>query len=284
MDSKSSVGMTDHYVSIDRLRIRYLQEGAGHAVVFLHGASIGSSADVFRRNLGPFARAGFRAIAFDLPGFGLSEVGNDLSLGYQRAAVTKFIAALGLERPAIIAHSRSGAIAVELGLAEPESFSHLVVLGTGSLLPPLADDVEGRYAQVAKRVDREMAQSEPTLEDIARLMRADLFHPELVTPEEIALRHSRSIGRVFEVFTARAQERGGSAPSVPLWKRLTEIKAPLLLIYGRNDRAHAAERTELFKRLQPSLNLHLVDQCKHMISWDTEQELYRLAIPFIRAG
>jgi pimeloyl-ACP methyl ester carboxylesterase len=53
----------DKFVTIDNLRIRYIEEGQGPAVIFLHGASIGSSADVFIRNLAPLARAGFRAIA-----------------------------------------------------------------------------------------------------------------------------------------------------------------------------------------------------------------------------
>lgn len=284
MDTGLTHDLADRYVSIDGLRMRYLEQGAGRPVLFMHGASLGSSADVFRRNLGAFAKAGLHAIAFDLPGYGLSEVGGDLSLACQRRSVPKFIAALGLQKPAIVAHSRSGAIAVQLALAEPERYSHLVVLGTGSLLPPLPDDVEGRYAQVARRVDREMTAAEPTIEDTRRLMQADLFHTELVTPEELALRHRRSIGRVFEVFSARAKESDGEASSAPLWKRMLELKIPLLLIYGRNDRAHAADRAELFKRTHPALNLHVVDECKHMVPWDAADALYRLGIPFIQGN
>jgi pimeloyl-ACP methyl ester carboxylesterase len=282
MGVKQAIDAADRYALVDGLRIRYLEAGAGHPVLFLHGASLGSSADVFRRNLGPFARAGLRSVAFDLPGYGLSEIGNDLSLAYQRTLVPKFIDVLGLAKPALVAHSRSGAIAVELALAEPERYSHLVVLGTGSLLPSLPDDAEGRYAQVAQRVDRQMALGEPSLEDTSKLMQADLFHTELATPEEIALRHSRSIGKPFETFTARVQERADAAASVPLWKRMLELKLPLLLIYGRNDRAHAADRGALLKSMQPSLRLYIVDECKHMVPWDAEETLYRLAIPFIR--
>ena len=64
----------DKFVTVDGLKLRYIEEGSGPSVLFLHGASLGSSADVFRRNLGPFAQAGFRAVAFDYPGFGLSDV------------------------------------------------------------------------------------------------------------------------------------------------------------------------------------------------------------------
>ena len=285
MDTHLATLAADKYITVDGLRLRYIEEGSGQPVLLMHGASLGSSADVFRRNLGPLAKAGLRAIAYDFPGYGLSEVGSDLSLNYQTASVPKFIDALGLKKPALIAHSRSGGMAVQLALKEPERYSHLVVLGTGTLLPPLPEDVEGRYAQVAQRVDREMAVTEPTLDDTKKLMQADLFHIEMVTPEELALRHSRSIGKAFQTFTARANaggEGGGGQPPVPLWKRMLDLKIPLLLIFGRNDRAHAGDRAELFKKMHPELNLHIVEDCKHMVPWDAEQEVYRLAIPFIK--
>ena len=43
-----------------------------------------------------------------------------------------------------------------------------------------------------------MAQAEPTIEDTRKLLEANLFHHELITPEELALRHARSIGKAFE--------------------------------------------------------------------------------------
>jgi 4,5:9,10-diseco-3-hydroxy-5,9,17-trioxoandrosta-1(10),2-diene-4-oate hydrolase len=287
MDTHLATMTADKYVTIDGLKIRYLEEGSGTPVLFLHGASLGSSADVFRRNLPNFAKAGLRAIAFDFPGYGLSEVGDDLSLGYQTNTVPKFMDALGFGKAALVAHSRSGGQAVQLASKEPQRYSHIVVLGTGGLLPPLPEDVEGRYNQVAARVDRQMAETEPKPEDTKKLMQADLFHTDLVTPQELALRHSRSVGRAFETFTKRARsEEGaggsGAQPAVPVWRRMLDLKIPVLLIYGREDRAHAGERAELFKKMHPEINLHIMNGCKHMVPWDAEQEVYRLAIPFIK--
>jgi len=212
MDTRPTPRPVDKYVTVDGLRMRYIEEGQGHPVLLMHGASLGSSADVFIRNLAPLARAGLRPMAFDFPGYGLSEVGADLSLAYQRNSVPRFIDALGLGKVALIAHSRSGAIAVQLALKEPERYTHLMVLGTGTLMPPLPEDVEGRYAQVAQRVDRQMAVTEPTPEDTKKLMQADLYHTELATSDEVALRHSRSVGKAFETFVARANAPEGGSP------------------------------------------------------------------------
>jgi 4,5:9,10-diseco-3-hydroxy-5,9,17-trioxoandrosta-1(10),2-diene-4-oate hydrolase len=284
MDTHLMTKPQDKYVAVEGLRMRYIEEGAGPAVLLMHGASLGSSADVFLRTLAPLARAGLRPIAFDFPGYGLSEVGADLSLAYQRDSVPKFMAALGLDKAAVIAHSRSGAIAVQLARKDPARYTKLMVLGTGTLLPPLPDDVEGRYAAVAQRVDQQMAQTEPTLADTRKLMEADLFHTDMVTPEELALRHSRSIGPAFATFVKRsaAPEGGGGAQGVPLWQQMLELKLPLLLLYGRNDRAHAADRAALFKTMHPELDLRVVDNCKHMVPWDAADEVIRLAVPFLK--
>ena len=48
----------DKFVQVDGLKTRYIEDGKGPAAILLHGASLGSSADVFERNLRPLAMAG----------------------------------------------------------------------------------------------------------------------------------------------------------------------------------------------------------------------------------
>ena len=67
MDTVAEARTEDRFVTVEGLKLRYIERGTGPAVILLHGASLGSSADVFLRNLGPLADAGFRAIAFDQP-------------------------------------------------------------------------------------------------------------------------------------------------------------------------------------------------------------------------
>ena len=156
MSSDTLTRVKDKFVTVDGLDTRYIEEGDGPPVLLLHGASLGSSADVFIRNLAPLARAGFRAIAFDQPGFGLTGTPADHSPAYRRDFVPKFMDALGLKRAALVGHSQAGNPAVQLALKEPARYSHVIVLGTGSLLPPLdgAGDVEGAAQQ---RLERRMA-------------------------------------------------------------------------------------------------------------------------------
>lgn len=286
MSAELAQEVRNKYVTVDGLKLRYIEEGEGPAVLLLHGASLGSSADVFRRNLPPLARAGFRAIAFDQPGFGLSDVPEDLSAAYRKKTMPKFADALGLKKVALVGHSQAGNPAVQLALETPERYSHVVVLGTGSLLPPIETGKSDRGGEAQHRLERRMAQSEPTIEDTRKLLQENLYHQELITPEELSLRHSQSVGRNFAAFVARTEAAEAAPPKPdskpPLWQRLKDLRMPLLMIFGRNDRAHAADRAAMLKDKYPQLQIHVVDGCKHLVPWDAADAFIRLAVPFLK--
>jgi pimeloyl-ACP methyl ester carboxylesterase len=160
------------------------------------------------------------------------------------------------------------------------------VLGTGSLLPPLeagGTKVGGREGAAQARLEERMVRQEPTLDDTRALLEANLFNHDLITDEELQLRHQSSVGPCFEQFVRRhaAGGEGGGKQAVPLWQRLVELKMPLLLIYGRNDRARAEERAKALKERYPQLNLHFAEGCKHLVPWDAADLFHRLAIPFL---
>jgi pimeloyl-ACP methyl ester carboxylesterase len=288
MSSDTLTRVHDKFVTVDGLNTRYIEEGpedsAYPPVLLLHGASLGSSADVFIRNLGPLARAGLRVIAFDQPGFGLTDVPADHSPAYRRDFIPKFMDALGLSRAALVGHSQAGNPAVQLALKEPARYSHVIVLGTGSLLPPIdgAGDIETAAQQ---RLERRMAHQEPSIEDTRKLLEANLFHHDLITEDELALRHARSIGQNFDAFVERnrqAESAPAKEPKTPMWQRLSEVQVPLLLIFGREDRARACDRAILLKQKSPHLDIHIVPNCKHLVPWDAAEDFVRLSIPVLK--
>jgi len=95
-----AVKTNDLFVTVDGLNTRYFEEGpseerGGVPAIMLHGSSLGSSADVFRRNVAALGKQG-RAIAFDLPGLGLAERPRDFD--YTWTGLGRWTGAAGYRR------------------------------------------------------------------------------------------------------------------------------------------------------------------------------------------
>ena len=270
----------DKFVQVDGLKTRYMEEGSGPAVILLHGASLGSSADVFTRNLSPLARAGLRVIAYDQPGFGLTDSPSDYSLAYRRRFIMMFMDALALERAALVGHSQAGSMAVALAFDYPRRISKVLILGTGSLLPP----APGAQKQQGAREGEEGTPTEPTLEQTRALLEHNLYNHQLITPEALELRQRMSIGKNFAAFLKRSQAGqagGGAKAAKPMWQRLVDLPCPLLMIFGKNDHGNAFERALLLKEQFPQIDLHIFDHCKHLVQWDVMDEFHKLAARFL---
>ncbi len=268
----------DQFVQVDGLKTRYTEQGSGPAVILLHGASLGSSADVFTRNLRSLADAGLRAIAYDQPGFGLTDNPTDYTVAYRRRFIMMFMDALRLERAALVGHSQAGAMAVSLAFDHPLRISKVMILGTGSLLPPAPTAQKG-----GPREGEEGTAAEPTLEQTRALLEHNLYNHRLITPEELDLRQRMSIGKNFQAFLKRGQaaQGGGAKDAKPMWQRLVELPCPLLMMFGKEDRGQAFERATLLKEKYPQLDLRIVEGCKHLVQWDAMDEFHHVATRFL---
>ena len=265
--------MSPKRIRVDGLKVRYFEAGEGAPVLLLHGASLGSSADVWARNLVPLAAHRLRVIAPDLPGFGETDNPADVSLSYRRKFVLAFMDALKLERAALVGHSQAGRIALDLALSHPARVSKVVVLATGSLLPERAE-AEGEEGGAA----------EPTLADTRALLESNLYNKALATPAEVELRHAMSVGKNFDAFQARQAAKSGGGKGGPPWQRVAQCPVPLLMLYGENDRADAARRARKAKELNPALNLQLLPRSAHLLHWDAADEFAQRAGLFLQGG
>jgi len=263
----------ERFIEVDGQRARYFEEGSGPATLLLHGASLGSSADVWAGNLHELASHGLRVIAPDLPGFGMSDNPEDTSVGFRAKFVVALMDELRIDRAHVVGHSQSGQIAVRLALSQPHRVGRIVVLGTASMLPPVEEaSDEGDEAETGP----------PTHEQIREQLLATTYDASKVTSEAVALRHRMSTGKNFDAFLARRAAKASEKKkdSKPLWQRLDEVKVPMRLIYGRQDRA-AERRAALARERYPSIDLHLIDRCRHLVQWDAPARMASLVGEFL---
>jgi pimeloyl-ACP methyl ester carboxylesterase len=107
--------------------------GTGPPVVLLHQTP--RSWDEYRDVLPLLAARGYRALAFDTPGFGSSApLPAEPTIERWAAALGSAVDALSLGRSALVGHHTGGVIAVELAAQDPERVAALVLSST-----PLTD-------------------------------------------------------------------------------------------------------------------------------------------------
>jgi len=114
------------------LGVRVIECGDPDAppVVLLSGW--GGCVYLYRKNLPALAAAGWRAIAVDLKGQGLSDKPSDpleYSSPKMTAHVLEILDALGLTRVRLIGQSMAGKIAANVALVAPERVERLVLIG-----------------------------------------------------------------------------------------------------------------------------------------------------------
>ncbi|MFN0148501.1 MAG: alpha/beta fold hydrolase [Dehalococcoidia bacterium] len=115
--------------SLDGVRVHYVEEGEGAAIVLLHG--FGASTFSWRHII-PLLAANHRVIAMDLPGFGFSDRNSSIVLGQQRQAerVAALMAHLGVATATVVGHSMGGAIAQRLAVTFPGRVDRLILLAS----------------------------------------------------------------------------------------------------------------------------------------------------------
>lgn len=102
--------------------------GEGRPLILLHQAPMASGQ--FDNVMVPLARRGFRAIAIDMPGFGMSDPTPDTpTVGDYARVVPAVLDHLGLERAAVLGHHTGALAATEAAILYPQRVSALIING-----------------------------------------------------------------------------------------------------------------------------------------------------------
>lgn len=157
------IGFMDYRQVREVADIKYLEEGQGTPILFLHG--IGGGAHVFEPQLDHFGRQ-YRAIAWEMPGYAGSAPLPLVTMEALAASLGGFIRALGLDRPILVGHSLGGMIVQRL-LAEAPHIARAVVLSQTSPVFGARDPAWAENFIASKLGPLDAGQSMPQLADDA---------------------------------------------------------------------------------------------------------------------
>lgn len=113
-------------IATTRGRIGYLEAGSGDAtpIIFLHG--VGSDKSVWRPQLDHFGKSR-RAVAFDYPGYGESDLVDGASRDDFAASILTAMNALGIAQAHVCGLSLGGVIAIAMHAAAPQCCASLII-------------------------------------------------------------------------------------------------------------------------------------------------------------
>lgn len=262
-----------------KYRLHYHEAGEGDPLVLLHGSGPGVSAwSNFARNIPVFAET-FRTVAPDMPGFGNSER-PDFDRAYPRVAadaVLRLLDALGIEKANLLGNSMGGYVSLEFALAYPDRANRLVLMGPGGL----AVNILGpEQSEGARRLTEFM--TNPSREAMEAWVDTMVANKKVVSPELIDERLANALKpgaleSAMAIFMSLAQY----PEAVPLWARAKDIKAPVLITWGRDDRMLPVEGALFGFRQLKNAELHIFSKCGHWAQVERKADFERLVIDFL---
>ena len=248
----------------------YSDEGAGPAVVFVHG--IGSRRQVWRK-LAAALSPNFRCISYDLRGHGDSPI-TPVPFGLDDlvADLERLRARLGLEKIHIAGHSLGGMIGPAYARSYPGRVASIALLSTAAFR------TEDDRAKVNAVIDAMVAKGiGPVLDTLTARWFTDKFAAEY--PEIIDNRKRQVIDTPPEVFINVFRIYADTEMSP--W--LHEIEAPCLVLTGENDGGCNPRLNRQIADALPNSQLVILDGLKHAILIEAAERVIAHLKPFLAA-
>jgi pimeloyl-ACP methyl ester carboxylesterase len=258
--------MQDRFIDIGPVRTRYRLAGSnGSWVVLLHG--IGCSVLEWSRNIEALAAAR-RVVALDLPGCGLTDkpAGGDYSIAGLTRFVLDFMQALDIAAAHLAGNSLGGRLALECAIVAPERVASLVLADPAGMQRretlmefrlatlPLLGELFTLPSRVGTRMLWRKAFAQP-----------EAFVTDELVSTKLALARQPGAQAAFLKTLRGFLDFGGFRPALvaELQRALPGIRAPALVIWGREDRFVPAHHADALRRGLRKVDVQLWDRCGH---------------------
>ncbi|HEX6718609.1 MAG TPA: alpha/beta hydrolase [Pyrinomonadaceae bacterium] len=229
----ASAQIKENFVTVDKLRVHYIESGRGPAVVMIHG-NAGSIED-FEFGVLQTLSSNYRVIAVDRPGHGKSDRPATANVEYQARLLHQVLLSLRVHEPVLVGHSWGAALALSYALQFPKELSAMILVAPAAY----PDSGESRLLQALVKP--------PVLGDMTlifgrailgrQILRAGLsraFSPQAV-PEEYFKRVASSwLGRK-QLKAYLDDESSLNASLKQFSKHYAEIDIPVVILTGDHD-------------------------------------------------
>lgn len=271
-----------HFFQVPGGNLHYVDEGSGSPIVMVHGNP--SWSFLYRKLIRRF-RSGYRCIAIDHLGFGLSDKPEGWSYLPEDHArnLALFIDKLGLKNITLAVQDWGGPIGLSYAIAHPGNVSRIIIMNTwawpvhrdpyyiifsGIMGGPIGRLLIRRYNVFARIIMRQ------TFGDKRKLSPAihEQYLRALSSPGE------RKGCYVF------AKQIVASTPWLDhLWSHISILNdIPKLIVWGMKDIAFREKELQRWERKFPEAHIVRLPSVGHFVQEEAPEELAAAVAPFMR--
>jgi pimeloyl-ACP methyl ester carboxylesterase len=277
LDSWARSHAPGYIVNLDGRRTHFLKRGSGPAVLLIHGFNL--DLNTWCANIEILARH-FTVYAVDLWGSGYS-TRDPLDYGFPLFVdqIRLFMDHLDLPSAHLVGHSMGGGVSIAFAVEHPERVDRVVLVASVGV---------PRTHTFRERVFRlpwlpELLLALPT--DVIRRQNLRDFwvhDPELLT------------GEVFDRLTTHQKIEGTTRTTLSILRRdffntlsdeigaLAELRIPMLLLWGRHDRAVPIESGWEMHRALGGSRFEVFDRSSHLPNFDEPDRFHDLVVGFLQ--
>ena len=250
--------------------------GTGETVMMLHG--IGGGHLSFAPQLETLAYVGYRAVAWDMPGYGHSAPIEPYTFKGLAEACIRLIDALQCDSVVLLGHSMGGMVAQEVIARRPDKVHKLVLCGTSAAF---ARHHNGRSADAWARqfIAQRSAPLDAgqTMEQLARTLVPEMAGPAAQADGLRLAEHC--MASVPAATYRRALE---CLVSFDRQAALADIRVPTLLVGGEHDRVAMPAVMQRMARTIAQARYEELPGVGHLMNLEAPDAFDRLLLDFLR--
>jgi pimeloyl-ACP methyl ester carboxylesterase len=249
-------------------KIHYIEAGLGPTVILLHG--LGGSSQNWAFTIGPLSQQ-FHVVVPDQIGFGKSD---KPVINYRVRTyvdfLNEFCKQLKIDRATLVGNSMGGWIAAAYTIAFPDKVERLVLADTTGYAPPANFDYKSLYGL------------NPSTREGMKQMAMKVFFNKAFTTDDVidkvlAQRMSAGDGYTINSLIESVGRREDFLDG-----QLEKIKAPTLIVWGREDGLVALSEGERLNKDIANSKLVVFDRCGHFPQVEKAREFNAALLEFLK--
>jgi haloalkane dehalogenase len=275
----------ENYMEVDGIRLHYADEGSGPPILLVHGQPTWSY--LYRKMIPPLVSAGYRCVAPDLMGFGLSAKPADESVYTLRRhveLVTGLVERLKLKGVSTVGQDWGGPIGLRYAIDHRDNMRTLVILNTfvrPEKLPLLFSAMfrsGGLASFLVRRLDlfRKMMFSSVGFKSKVEPQAMAQYKKPHPTPE------TRAGIAAFPKMIPNSERHENGAYIAEIDRTLSTWDIPVLVMFSDKDFAFKVEDGRRIADMAPNSRFEVVAGAGHYLQEDAGEQIAERMITFLR--